>query len=142
VHRGKEWTGIYSTDFSAILDGTSSFGNAEFQEEDEDTRFSLLSGSLKRNHKKNPQNSDGLQNPTEPVGTLSTRNSSTQISSWSPATSFLQGRTFMGLEPKVGQTEVTKAVEGLSGIPKGYQGEGEPQITSNTTESDQPKDLK
>jgi hypothetical protein len=36
---------------------------------------------------------------------------------------YLASRTFKGLEPKLGETPVSLAVEGLSGIAKGYETE-------------------
>jgi hypothetical protein len=50
--RGKEWTGKYSTDFSKLLPGLADNNETiATDEEEEETRFSLLTGTMKVNHK-------------------------------------------------------------------------------------------
>jgi hypothetical protein len=56
---------------------------------------------------------------------LASRNSSTDIQNWSPASDFLNTRSYIGLSPSTGDTDVTEAVIGKSGIAKGYEGEGD-----------------
>ena len=40
--------------------------------------------------------------------------------------SFLAGRSWSGLEQKLGQTKVGEVVEGRMGVAAGYEGEGQP----------------
>eukprot|EP01114_Cavostelium_apophysatum_P022084 TRINITY_DN7873_c0_g1_i2.p1 TRINITY_DN7873_c0_g1~~TRINITY_DN7873_c0_g1_i2.p1 ORF type:complete len:537 (-),score=126.61 TRINITY_DN7873_c0_g1_i2:561-2171(-) len=123
--RGKEWTGEYTTDFAKVLPGMNPKEGNEiehFEEDDEDMRFSLLTGTMKKNHKKK-SNETQLKGDE---GAIVNRNENTEIvESWSAATQFLKGRSYQGLEVKLGETEVVKAVEGRSGIPKSYGEEEE-----------------
>eukprot|EP01119_Soliformovum_irregulare_P017807 TRINITY_DN534_c0_g1_i1.p1 TRINITY_DN534_c0_g1~~TRINITY_DN534_c0_g1_i1.p1 ORF type:complete len:512 (-),score=166.66 TRINITY_DN534_c0_g1_i1:9-1544(-) len=116
--RGKEWTGEYRTDFSQILPGLKVQDEIQLEdqlEEEEETRFSLITGTLKPNHKAFNLNSSTSQE-------ISAR-STQELSEWTPAGNFLREKTFLGLEPKLGETPVVKAVSGRSGIPMKYDEE-------------------
>lgn len=83
--------------------------------DEEEAEYSFITGSLKKKASINEEEK-------ETVGSeIAVRNNSQQLSTnWSPASNFLNQRTYRGLEQKLGETEVTKAVEGMSGIPMQY----------------------
>lgn len=56
---------------------------------------------------------------------LAMRNEANDLQTWSAASQFLKFRSYIGLEQKIGETPAEKAKEGRSGLPKGYQNEGE-----------------
>ncbi|XP_028408526.1 2-(3-amino-3-carboxypropyl)histidine synthase subunit 2-like [Dendronephthya gigantea] len=119
--RARDWTGEYITDFHELLPGSAkhveieSKGTEEVTDEVPDV--SLISGKLRpvftqQEIGKNRSDSLVLKNQNT---TLSTQPTS--------AAGFLAQRSWKGLEPKRGETEVTKAVEGRSGIASGYANE-------------------
>jgi hypothetical protein len=69
------------------------------------------------------------ENNRETGSELAVRNAdgAIEVSRWNAGSEFLNKRSFKGLEPKIGETEVQFAVEGRSGIPKQYDGEGNSQ---------------
>lgn len=110
-------------------------------------RYSLITGDIRVNHKAKPNKSstsdsnitttnNNNNNNIEQSFSITPRNNHTQlttISNWSPASNFLQNRIFVGLEPKIGETPVTKAVEGRAGIPMNYGGEGQEEGENTNT---------
>ena len=118
---GKEWTGAYCTDFQTLLratDAADEGGSLEDGEQDE-VRYSLVSRTLREDHKQRKEQPESTSRELAP------RNMSTQIvEAVGHAAMVAQGRSWRGLEVKLGQTEVCDAVEGRHGVAMGYQEEG------------------
>jgi diphthamide biosynthesis protein 2 len=88
--------------------------------EEEEAEYSFITGSMKK--KLNIHSGEDVVSSTG--SEVATRNNNQQLSThWSPAATFLSQRTFKGLEQKLGETEVKKAVEGMAGIPMQYENE-------------------
>jgi len=164
--RGKEWNGDYEVDFSRLFpcllreDESQSKADVQIVDDEEEFRFSLISGSLKKNPKYIPQANTNINtehqqfsqefNSFDDAGKDSSeehessnntnskykklnwsisngnRNGNMELSnmSHSHTENFFRSRTFVGLEPKYGETAVGNVVEGRTGLPKGYEGEG------------------
>uniref|UniRef100_W5KIG8 2-(3-amino-3-carboxypropyl)histidine synthase subunit 2 n=1 Tax=Astyanax mexicanus TaxID=7994 RepID=W5KIG8_ASTMX len=123
-NKHREWSGEYVTDFRDLLPGGSS--HVDFPEPDESaneedsTDVSLITGALR---------SSCLRSSSEPANASSAsslviRNQTLTVANANPAVSFLAGRSWQGLEPKLGETPVVKAVEGRRGIAIAYEEEG------------------
>ncbi|XP_038649988.1 2-(3-amino-3-carboxypropyl)histidine synthase subunit 2 isoform X1 [Scyliorhinus canicula] len=115
----REWTGEYITDFRDLLPGACS--HVEFPDETfngEETDVSLITGALRATHlvKADWQNKESSTS-------LIHRNDALAISQSHSAASFLATRSWHGLEQKLGETSVSKAVEGRRGIAIAYEGE-------------------
>jgi diphthamide biosynthesis protein 2 len=93
------------------------------EEEPEDTQFSFITGSVKKNPKKQIQIE--MEKDEEKTALVARNNNTDIVQTWSPAAEYLNKRTYRGLEQKIGETEVTKAVQGRSGIPMSYAEEPE-----------------
>ena len=137
LFRGKEWTGQYSTDFAKILPGMAddtNDNNTDDHTEEEEMRFSLISGTMKVNHKSNTFNTaKEKQEPgSQQITVANTDRDLTLLAEISPATAYLHTRSYQGLEPQIGETPVQLAQEGISGIPKGYQQELKYPSNTNT----------
>ncbi|KAJ2797071.1 Diphthamide biosynthesis protein 2 [Coemansia guatemalensis] len=135
----RQWTGDYVTDFHAFLE------EAKLHEEEEDgsdedlPHFSLITGTLKQNRRYNhPQNANGklaessnASSSSALVGRMSDleiRNKNTEIAEYmgSAGAEYLMNRSFRGLGhdgAEDEEIEPMKAVEGLSGIARGYEHE-------------------
>ena len=114
--RAREWTGQYVTDFQELLPGAAhhvQIQNKENKEEVPD--ISLISGQLRPVYSQ--QENNNMQSDS-----LVVRNENTTLSTQhhTSAAEFLAQRSWKGLEVKRGETEVTKAVEGRSGIASAY----------------------
>ncbi|XP_028826132.1 2-(3-amino-3-carboxypropyl)histidine synthase subunit 2 [Denticeps clupeoides] len=119
-NRNREWTGEYVTDFRDLLPGGCS--HVGFPEADnETTDVSLITGAL-RTTGLQPSASDTADGPS---GSLVLRNQAMTVANPNTAAVFLAGRSWQGLEPKLGETPVVKAVEGRKGIAIAYEDEGE-----------------
>ncbi|XP_076840859.1 2-(3-amino-3-carboxypropyl)histidine synthase subunit 2 [Brachyhypopomus gauderio] len=122
-NKHREWNGEYITDFRDLLPGGSShvdFPNPDKSANDEDvTDVSLITGALRSSC----LNSSDLPN-TSSSSSLVVRNQTLTIANTSTAASFLAGRSWQGLEPKLGDSPVVKAVEGRRGIAIAYEEEG------------------
>ncbi|KAI4886990.1 hypothetical protein NFI96_023484 [Prochilodus magdalenae] len=142
-NKHREWSGEYITDFRDLLPGMCfpvdcrsfaclsfvSGGNShvDFPEPDESTNeedttdVSLITGALR---------TSCLRSSAEPTGgssassSLVARNQTLTVANTNAAASYLAGRTWQGLEPKLGETPVVKAVEGRRGIAIAYEEEG------------------
>uniref|UniRef100_A0A6B2L497 Uncharacterized protein n=1 Tax=Arcella intermedia TaxID=1963864 RepID=A0A6B2L497_9EUKA len=114
--RGKEWTTDYKIDFNDVLKYSDV---KEYNEEDEteDPYYQTITGTIVANPKAKAKTEEG--------SLAITAAQSSQIQAYSVQKLFLE-RSFKGLEMKIGETPVTLAVEGKTGIPnKGY-------VTANT----------
>ncbi|KAM4543679.1 2-(3-amino-3-carboxypropyl)histidine synthase subunit 2 [Fundulus diaphanus] len=119
-NRDREWSEEYVTDFRHLLPGgRSHVPMADEQEDDDRTDVSLITGAL-RTH--NLLNSEPVQSSFGSSVVL--RNQTLTVANTNSAASFLAGRSWQGLEQKLGETPVVKAVEGRRGIAIAYEEEG------------------
>ncbi|KAJ2078460.1 Diphthamide biosynthesis protein 2 [Coemansia sp. RSA 988] len=140
LSRSLEWTGDYVTDFHAFLEEARLHHHDEEEQSDDDLpHFSLITGTLKQNRRYNhPKdsnhplaNDDGLTSSSALVTRMSEleiRNKNTEIAEYmgSAGAEYLMNRSFRGLghDGCVDENvEPMKAVEGLSGIARGYNHE-------------------
>ncbi|KAJ7332835.1 hypothetical protein JRQ81_015015 [Phrynocephalus forsythii] len=116
----RTWTGRYITDFRHLLPGACDhvpFPD-NFSEADTEPSISLITGELRSTHLHT------VSDPEPSSGTALTSRSHMQaVVQFSPAASFLESRSWRGLEQQLGQTAVTKAVAGRRGIAIAYEDE-------------------
>uniref|UniRef100_A0A3B3TZH4 2-(3-amino-3-carboxypropyl)histidine synthase subunit 2 n=1 Tax=Poecilia latipinna TaxID=48699 RepID=A0A3B3TZH4_9TELE len=119
-NRKREWSEEYVTDFRHLLPGGQSHvPMADQQEGDDETDVSLITGALR---------SRNLLS-AEPVvssfgSSVVLRNQTMTVADANSAATFLAGRSWRGLEQKLGETPVVKAVQGRRGIAIAYEDEG------------------
>ncbi|XP_062974739.1 2-(3-amino-3-carboxypropyl)histidine synthase subunit 2 isoform X2 [Elgaria multicarinata webbii] len=116
----RSWTGSYITDFRHLLPGAhdhTPFPD-KVAEVDDEPSISLITGELR---------STSLYKTPDPEPNSSTavacRNHIQTVAQISPAATFLESRSWRGLEQQLGQTAVTKAVVGRRGIAIAYEDE-------------------
>ncbi|XP_064605968.1 2-(3-amino-3-carboxypropyl)histidine synthase subunit 2-like [Liolophura sinensis] len=112
----REWTGEYYTDFRQLLPGGSDHVEipAEISQEDR-YDVSLITGNLRHlGEAENEENTSSAVLPREEALHVAVSNT---------AADFLSGRQWKGLERKLGETPVSKAVIGQSGIAASYENE-------------------
>lgn len=123
-NKHREWSGEYITDFQDLLPGGSShvdFPESEQSTNDDTTDVSLITGALR---------ASSLRSSSEPTdgaplsSSVVVRNQTLTVANTNTAASFLAGRSWQGLEPKLGETPVVKAVQGRRGIAIAYEEEG------------------
>lgn len=120
----REWTGNYLTDFRDLLPGACAHVElppavpaAEVIPD-----ISLITGEMRAAQLCDPPA------PQLPPGTaLACRDQTRALMEISPAASFLESRSWRGLEQQLGQTPVSKAVQGRRGIAIAYEDEGHQQ---------------
>ncbi|XP_071501716.1 2-(3-amino-3-carboxypropyl)histidine synthase subunit 2-like [Diadema antillarum] len=115
-NEAREWTGEYITDFQKILPGASKYVEVPTSSpaQSERTDVSLITGNLRSTR---INEDDG----SIESGALVKRNETLTVSNvHRNASEFLAGRSWQGLEQKVGETPVTKATEGRKGIAASY----------------------
>lgn len=122
-NKHREWSGEYVTDFQDLLPGGSS--HVEFPDDqsanDDTADVSLITGALRTSClRSSSKSTDGLPSSSSVV----IRNQTLTVANTNTAASFLAGRSWQGLEPKLGETPVVKAVEGRRGIAIAYEEEG------------------
>ncbi|XP_053714384.1 2-(3-amino-3-carboxypropyl)histidine synthase subunit 2 [Synchiropus splendidus] len=117
-NKNREWSEEYVTDFRHLLPGgRSHVPVADGQEEMEQTDVSLITGALRSSHLQDSDHS--------PFITLVVlRNQTMTLANTNTAASFLANRSWHGLEQKLGETPVEKAVQGRRGIAIAYEEEG------------------
>ncbi|MBN3302346.1 DPH2 synthase, partial [Amia calva] len=121
-NKNREWTGEYVTDFSDLLPGACShveFPSPDADPDSDSTDVSLITGALRSSSL-----SSSEPHVTVPGSSLVQRNQTLTVAQTNTAASFLAGRSWQGLEQKLGETPVTKAVEGRRGIAIAYDEEG------------------
>ncbi|KAJ2810119.1 Diphthamide biosynthesis protein 2 [Coemansia furcata] len=126
LSKSRQWTGNYVTDFHAFLDDAERELEEEEGPEDDRPHFSLITGTLKQNRRFN----DPRQSSSESTQ-LATRNTHTEIAQYmgSAGAEHLLTRSFRGLghgdndDAKDHSDEPALAVEGRSGIARGYDNE-------------------
>ncbi|NXA51251.1 DPH2 synthase, partial [Nothocercus julius] len=113
----REWTGNYLTDFRDLLPGACAHVElpAAADAEDAIPDVSLITGELRAAR---------LDNPPAPSAVLACRDQTRAVAEISPAASFLESRSWRGLEQQLGKTPITKAVQGRRGIAIAYEDEG------------------
>lgn len=121
LNRDRSWTGQFLANFQDILPGQSEHIDFEPNEEGE-TDISLVSGRLRQVQVAHSSSSTPETGTNNALMAQDTRVSNLHAEGGG---SFLQSKSWQGLEQNLGQTEVAKAVPGLSGIAAGYAGEGE-----------------
>ncbi|XP_041924737.1 2-(3-amino-3-carboxypropyl)histidine synthase subunit 2 [Alosa sapidissima] len=117
----REWTGEYFTDFRDLLPGGCSHVDLPDANEETVTDVSLITGSLRATGLQDSEQAKAESSPSS----LVPRNQSMTVANANKAAAFLSGRSWQGLEPRLGQTPVVKAVEGRKGIAIAYEEEGE-----------------
>ncbi|KAJ3611494.1 hypothetical protein NHX12_021509 [Muraenolepis orangiensis] len=113
----REWSEEYIIDFRHLLPGgRSHVPLANEQEAREEVDVSLITGALR---------TQGLScdEATGP-SSLVLRNQNLTVANTNSAASFLAGRSWQGLERKLGETPAVKAVKGRRGIAIAYEDEG------------------
>ncbi len=119
LNPAREWTGEFEADFAAILPGREAF--VPFSEDIEDSGdVSLLTGRIREMKKL----TEGDRDVGAESSALLPQETGLSVLHEGGGGEFLGQRTWRGLEQKLGQTEVAKAVAGQSGIAMGYRGEG------------------
>ena len=109
-NQAREWTGDYFTDFRELLPGST--GHVELSaERSAQMDVSLVTGGVR---------SLGLEENPESYSTGGGLVSRDQVLTVATSGEFLSSRSWQGLEQKLGQTPVTKAVEGTKGIAASY----------------------
>jgi len=129
--RAREWTGDYITDFRELLPGGSASVELEEEGMDESSDIpdvSLVTGQLRPTYSSSKET--GISSTS-----LVERNEETTLSTQhhTSAAEYLASRSWRGLEQKLGETPVTKAVEGREGVAAGYT--HEKGLNQDTTES-------
>ncbi|XP_077410219.1 2-(3-amino-3-carboxypropyl)histidine synthase subunit 2 [Vanacampus margaritifer] len=118
-NRNRDWSAEYVTDFRHLLPGGQNYvALADGEEEHEETDVSLITGALRSNklHRDHANSSCS--------SSLVVRNPTLTVANTNSAASFLATRSWRGLEQKLGETPVGKAVEGRRGIAIAYEEEG------------------
>ncbi|KAF7706174.1 hypothetical protein HF521_019428 [Silurus meridionalis] len=123
-NKHREWSGEYITDFQDLLPGGSShvdFTESDHSTNDDTTDVSLITGALRSSClRSSPEPTDGSSSSSSVV----VRNQTLTMANTNAAASFLSGRSWQGLERKLGEAPVVKAVEGKRGIAIAYEEEG------------------
>ncbi|KAK6293156.1 hypothetical protein J4Q44_G00366570 [Coregonus suidteri] len=116
-NKNREWSGEYVTDFRALLPGGSKHVALVIPDDLEDgdeTDVSLITGALRTTR----------FSCSEPVSSsLVLRNKTLTVADANTAATFLAGRSWQGLQQKLGETPVVKALEGRKGIAIAYEEE-------------------
>uniref|UniRef100_A0A665WRL8 2-(3-amino-3-carboxypropyl)histidine synthase subunit 2 n=1 Tax=Echeneis naucrates TaxID=173247 RepID=A0A665WRL8_ECHNA len=119
-NNNREWSEEYVTDFRHLLPGGQNHVPlADQQEGEEETDVSLITGALRS---RNLLASEPTEFPYSSSVVL--RNQTLTVANTNSAASFLAERSWHGLEQKLGETPVVKAVEGRRGIAIAYEEEG------------------
>ncbi|KAK2886232.1 2-(3-amino-3-carboxypropyl)histidine synthase subunit 2 [Channa argus] len=120
-NKNREWSEEYVIDFRQLLPGGQShvpLANRQ-QEEADETDVSLITGALRRHNLL-----EGDSAESSYCSSVVLRNQTMTVANTNVAASFLAERSWRGLEQKLGETPVVKAVEGRRGIAIAYEEEG------------------
>ncbi|QRV79416.1 diphthamide biosynthesis protein [Ceratobasidium sp. AG-Ba] len=123
----RSWTGEYILDFDHILKNQGN-QEQEIQErdpnEDEDDpdrpSFSLITGTYRHAKRYGDLRGNYILTPNAFISLRNNEGTLSQVST-SAAGEFLHGRSFQGLEQRLGQDAPSVLEQGRSGIAKGYQ---------------------
>ncbi|XP_066298027.1 2-(3-amino-3-carboxypropyl)histidine synthase subunit 2-like [Branchiostoma lanceolatum] len=108
----REWTGEYITDFRELLPGAPSHVPMSEGTGEDETDVSLISGGMRRVGLREEQTTGSTA--------VVKRDDVLTVAEVNSGASFLQSLSWQGLEQKLGETDVTTAVEGRTGIAAGY----------------------
>lgn len=120
----REWTGNYLTDFRDLLPGACAHIELPpaVPAAEAIPDVSLITGEMRATHLCDPLA------PQPPCSTtLACRDQTRALAEMSPAATFLESRSWRGLEQQLGKTAVSKAVQGRRGIAIAYEDEGREQ---------------
>ncbi|RUS80213.1 hypothetical protein EGW08_012038 [Elysia chlorotica] len=118
-NQAREWTGDYSTDFRDLLPGGSMFIKASPFKESGTTDVSLIDNKIRTlGVVDNPDPGKSAQQ------TVAIRSDASVVANVAQnAGEFLAGRSWQGLDRKLGETPVVKATDGQHGIAASYDNE-------------------
>ncbi|KFQ75719.1 Diphthamide biosynthesis protein 2, partial [Phaethon lepturus] len=116
----REWTGNYLTDFRDLLPGACAHIELPpaVPAAEAVPDISLITGEMRTVHLCDPP-----VYQLSPSTTLACRDQTRALMEISPAASFLESRSWRGLEQQLGQTPISKAVQGRRGIAIAYEDE-------------------
>ncbi|KAL1006452.1 hypothetical protein UPYG_G00072590 [Umbra pygmaea] len=120
-NKNREWSGEYITDFRELLPGGSKYvamKTPDHLEDGDETDVSLITGALRVTRF---SSSDPVDCSHE--SSLVLRNQTFTVANPNTAATYLSGRSWQGLEQKLGETPVVKAVQGRRGIAIAYEEE-------------------
>lgn len=119
-NQAREWTGEYITDFRDLLPGACSHVPMPDENPEDEGSYdvSLITGYLRSTHLPQTQS----QNDSSCTALAARNETLTMVEAHCSAT-HLASRSWKGLEQKLGETPVTKAVEGRRGIAIAYEDE-------------------
>ncbi|KAF0028283.1 hypothetical protein F2P81_019370 [Scophthalmus maximus] len=119
-NKNREWSEEYVTDFRHLLPGgRSHVPLTDQQEEGDATDMSLITGALRSRCVLSSEPAESSHGSSVVL-----RNQSMTVANTVSAASLLAERSWRGLEQKLGETSVMKAVEGRRGIAIAYEEEG------------------
>ncbi|KAM6080599.1 LOW QUALITY PROTEIN: 2-(3-amino-3-carboxypropyl)histidine synthase subunit 2 [Theristicus caerulescens] len=120
----RQWTGNYLTDFRDLLPGACAHIELPLAVPAAEAvpDISLITGEMRT-----ARLCDSPAPQLPPSTTLACRNQTRALAEISPAASFLESRSWRGLEQQLGQTPVSKAVQGRRGVAIAYEDEGRKQ---------------
>lgn len=118
----QEWTGEYVTDFRELLPGGSAHADLAPDTSESRTDVSLITGGIRQLGRTDSETED-CQVASQAVVKRDEKMFAVSSVSATSGAEFLSTRSFQGLDPRLGQTPVEKAVEGTTGIASGYSSE-------------------
>ncbi|KAJ8557074.1 hypothetical protein ON010_g8893 [Phytophthora cinnamomi] len=135
----EEWDGQYKTDFGEVIPALEktaqsveqAAGDGEHDDGDKPF-FSLVSGTYKTSSRTTPVDREATTYALTASGeadastALQVKNERTELTTYhSEAADYLATREYQGLDPRIGKTPAHAAVEGSTGIARGYTHETE-----------------
>lgn len=123
----EEWTGQYKTDFRELIPMLDQQTESADDEDREKPFFSLVSGTYKTSsyatiaERKATTYALAASGKADATSALQTKNDCAELTTYhNVAANFLATREYQGLEPRIGETPAHAAVEGSTGIARGY----------------------
>uniref|UniRef100_H3GMD4 2-(3-amino-3-carboxypropyl)histidine synthase subunit 2 n=1 Tax=Phytophthora ramorum TaxID=164328 RepID=H3GMD4_PHYRM len=133
----EEWDGQYKTDFREVIPALEQTAQiveqADGDDEDADKPFfSLVSGTYKTSSRTTASDREATtyalaaSEEIDASTALQVKNERTELTAYhSEAADYLAAREYQGLDPRIGKTPAHPAVEGSTGIARGYTHETE-----------------
>ncbi|POM67232.1 Dolichyl-P-Man:Man(5)GlcNAc(2)-PP-dolichyl mannosyltransferase [Phytophthora palmivora] len=133
----EEWDGQYKTDFKEVIPALEQTAQSVERVNDEDDDvdkpfFSLVSGTYKTSSRATDVDRETTTHALTASGdpdastALLVKNERTELTTYhSEAADYLATREYQGLDPRIGKTPAHAAVEGSTGIARGYTHETE-----------------
>lgn len=119
-NRQRLWTGSFVSDFRELLPGYPHHVPLPESHEEEGTEgdVSLITGAIRCQ-------SRGVENPMDvgPTDALLVRGHNLQVASSQSAAGYLAARDWQGLDPRLGQTRVSRVQQGRRGVAIAYEDE-------------------